>query len=129
MLMLGLILIEYTVCDILVPMSSSIRDRWSGSFEGRDAMPSGRAGWVEVEGETCASRRFHLHWKNWYWALVPLLAIAAYAPALNIGFLSDDLILLYQAKQSGIDPHILVPAPHYYLYRPPGTMLIHLASD
>ena len=60
----------------------------------------------------------------WYWALVPLLAIAAYATVLRIGFLADDFIFLYNSQQSGIDLSVFVPEPHWYIYRPLGVVLV-----
>jgi hypothetical protein len=59
----------------------------------------------------------------WLWASIPLLAIAAYAPALRVGFLADDLILLNQAQASGINLGVFLPLPGYFLYRPVGSML------
>ena len=64
------------------------------------------------------------HWHAWYWLAVPVLAAGAYLRVLGVGFLSDDLILLYQAQQGGIDPQVFVPQPHWFLYRPLGVMLI-----
>ena len=56
--------------------------------------------------------------------MIPLLAVAAYLPVLPIGFLSDDLVLLYQAEQSGINLGVFAPAPNWYIYRPLGGILI-----
>src|SRR4051812_21108601 len=63
-------------------------------------------------------------WKSWYWLAIPLLAALAYLRVLGVGFLSDDYVLLYQAQQSGIDPQIFIPQPHWFLYRPLGMMLV-----
>lgn len=71
-----------------------------------------------------ARPRLTWRWRRWYWAVIPLLAVLAYISVLGVGFLSDDFILLYQGQQSGIDASIFVPAPHWYLYRPLGMMLI-----
>lgn len=55
---------------------------------------------------------------------MPLLAIAAYATVLRIGFLSDDFIFLYNSRESGLDLGVFVPEPHWYLYRPLGVVLV-----
>jgi hypothetical protein len=79
---------------------------------------------LAIRARISAITRGILTFRWWYWAGVPLLALAAYAPVLRIGFVSDDLVLMYQAASSGIDPTIFVPQPHWYLYRPLGTMLV-----
>ena len=61
---------------------------------------------------------------RWAALSIPLLALVAYCSVLGVGFLSDDFVLLYQGQQSGIDHRIFVPQPHWYLYRPLGTMLV-----
>jgi hypothetical protein len=65
-----------------------------------------------------------VHWRAAYWLGVPALAAVAYFTVLRIGLLSDDVVLLYQAAQSGIDPRVFVPQPHWFLYRPLGTLLV-----
>src|ERR671935_2863438 len=65
-------------------------------------------------------RRF----RRWYWGLVPLLAVAAYASVLRVGFLGDDLALLGQAQTRGISAHDLLPDPDRPFYRPLGVVFI-----
>src|SRR6266566_7469335 len=65
-----------------------------------------------------------LPWRRWYWLIVPLLALVAYVSILQVGFLSDDFVLLGQARTSGINPAVFVPAPHWFLYRPLGTLVV-----
>ncbi len=60
--------------------------------------------------------------QRWYWAFIPLLATAAYVTVLRIGFLSDDYILMYGARHSGIDLRTFSPAG-WVFYRPAGTIL------
>ncbi|MBF6614066.1 MAG: hypothetical protein IVW55_13135 [Chloroflexi bacterium] len=66
-------------------------------------------------------RRFAT-FQRWYWALIPLLATAAYVTVLRIGFLSDDYVLLYGARHSGIELRTFSPAG-WVFYRPVGTIL------
>jgi hypothetical protein len=56
----------------------------------------------------------------WHWALVPMLAIIAYATVLRIGFLGDDIVLLAQAPGRGMDT--LLPSPDSVFYRPVGML-------
>ncbi|HUP27639.1 MAG TPA: hypothetical protein VM409_04325, partial [Chloroflexia bacterium] len=59
----------------------------------------------------------------WRWALIPVLAVVAYASVLRIGFLADDVGLL-QTAQAHTNPFdALVPIPRWYFYRPVGTFL------
>ncbi len=58
-----------------------------------------------------------------YWALIPLIATLAYATTLRIGFLSDDFLLLYSARQRGLDPGVWLPDLNWLFYRPVGTFL------
>jgi hypothetical protein len=60
----------------------------------------------------------------WYWALVPLLALIAYLPAITVDFLADDLHMLHEAKVEGIAADVLMPHPQWWFYRPLGTLLI-----
>ncbi len=69
------------------------------------------------------SRHMWLSFRRWYWVLVPLLAIVAYATVVRIGFLSDDLLSLQAAKQGLIDLRVFVPQECCPLYRPVGLML------
>jgi hypothetical protein len=70
------------------------------------------------------SRRAALLAKSrWVWMGVPALAIVAYAPALAIGFLSDDWELLYRAREGGFDPGALLPNPRWPSYRPFGVFV------
>ena len=69
-----------------------------------------------------SSERFH----SWYWLLVPLLALAAYATVWRIGFLADDQVLLIQAhrlQRSGLGLNDFLPQPTWSFYRPLGLLL------
>jgi hypothetical protein len=57
------------------------------------------------------------------WALVPLLAVGAYAGVLGIGFLSDDFAFLGNARANGLNAQSLLPVPYGFFYRPVGTVL------
>jgi hypothetical protein len=57
------------------------------------------------------------------WAVIPLLAMAAYLPVLRIGFLADDFLLLSQGKIAGLGLATLLPDPHWFFYRPLGKFL------
>src|SRR5688572_7193910 len=57
------------------------------------------------------------------WALLPLLAVAAYLPALRVGFLSDDPILLVGADAGGLDLASFQPNSLAPFYRPVGLLL------
>lgn len=62
--------------------------------------------------------------RGWYWLLAPLLAVVAYGPVLGVGLLSDDYVLLTQARLRGWNfQDILLPSPGWSLYRPVGTAL------
>lgn len=66
------------------------------------------------------------HFRRWYWALVPLLALVAYVTALRIGFLQDDFGLLVQAQAQKLNLQALLPnAPGStgMYYRPVATLL------
>ena len=56
------------------------------------------------------------------WLCVPLLACLAYAPVLRLGFLADDFTLLDQARASGLDLRVFLPAPGVP-YRPLAALL------
>src|SRR5690349_15417311 len=56
------------------------------------------------------------------WLLVPLLAVIAYVPVLQIGFLSDDSVLLAGGRQA-LGLQNLLPEPAWIFYRPVGTLL------
>jgi hypothetical protein len=56
------------------------------------------------------------------WLLIPLLAVIAYGPALGIGFLSDDFVLLTQSRQD-VGFSRLLPDSGWFFYRPVGTLL------
>src|SRR5207253_8539551 len=58
-----------------------------------------------------------------HWGLIPLLAVAAYAPVVSIGFLSDDFALLSQMGTGDITLGTLLPIPYWYFYRPVGMLL------
>jgi len=62
--------------------------------------------------------------RRWYWFLVPLLAIAAYATVLRIGFLGDDSILIAQTQDRHLTLDSLLPQPGGFLYRPLGLLFI-----
>ncbi len=62
--------------------------------------------------------------RRWYWLLIPLLAIAAYATVLRIGFLGDDFVLLAEADSRRVGFDLLMPRPGWFLYRPIGSLLI-----
>ncbi|HKP53143.1 MAG TPA: hypothetical protein VJ183_10890 [Chloroflexia bacterium] len=71
----------------------------------------------------------HLHtWRWWFWALVPLLAIAAYVTVLRVGFLADDFFQLNIGRLWGLDPFsgfdidvpaFLRPVGFYFAYQLP----------
>ena len=63
----------------------------------------------------------------WYWALVPLLAIVAYASVLRMGFLADDFFQLYEGHKRGKDFWWSFPTPQgpVGFVRPVGVMLIY----
>ena len=64
-------------------------------------------------------------WRRWYWALVPLLAIAAYITVLRIGFLSDDFVWLNEAQlpDSKLNAFFPDPSPTWLFYRPVSNLL------
>jgi hypothetical protein len=53
-----------------------------------------------------------------------LLAAIAYSPALKVGFLADDFVLLAQARQWTPSVRALLPNPSSFFYRPVATWLI-----
>ena len=62
-------------------------------------------------------------WHRWYWAVVPLLAVAAYITVLWIGFLADDFFQLHQGLEKGVNPiQALVDYDGGFL-RPVGVLL------
>src|SRR5207302_3812992 len=71
---------------------------------------------VAVVGDPQAFRR-------WYWAVVPVLAVAAYITVLRIGFLSDDYLLLFRVKLEGFTLSSLLPSPDSAFYRPFSNLL------
>jgi hypothetical protein len=63
-------------------------------------------------------------WHGWYWALVPVLAVAAYVTALRVGFLADDWLLLAGARVSKLNLQAAFnPNPDWPFYRPVGSLL------
>src|SRR5437870_5120761 len=60
----------------------------------------------------------------WYWVLVPVLAVVAYAPVLGAGFLSDDYILLDIAGRRIVDPSMLFPVVNPGTWRPVYLVLV-----
>ena len=60
---------------------------------------------------------------GWRWVGVPLLAVAAYAPALSVRFVSDDWLLLYAGRRKGFDLDALLPPVNGGFYRPVGSIL------
>src|SRR5947208_2836998 len=62
-------------------------------------------------------------WRRWYWALLPLLALVAYATVLRVGFLSDDLTFAYRAASGGVDLRLLLPDRSSDFYRAVGELL------
>lgn len=67
-------------------------------------------------------RRAAHHLPRWYWAAIPLLAIAAYISTAQMDFLGDDLWLLNEARKSGLILDVFVPKADWYFYRPLGTL-------
>jgi hypothetical protein len=61
---------------------------------------------------------------RWHWALIPLLAVAAYITVLRIGFLSDDFSQLYVGRATGVNLPSLLPGEQVGFYRPVGVLLI-----
>ncbi len=61
--------------------------------------------------------------RRWYWAFVPLLAVAAYASVLRVGFLSDDLGLFFIAGNKQGLAQTLLPDPGQIWYRPFGFLI------
>src|SRR5690242_14728323 len=58
------------------------------------------------------------------WAMIgALLAVAAYAPALKVGLLSDDYTLAFSAPGGWTDWAFMQPNPHIRFYRPVGLLL------
>ncbi|MDQ6695158.1 MAG: hypothetical protein M3014_12190, partial [Chloroflexota bacterium] len=57
-----------------------------------------------------------------YWLAIPFLALLAYASALRIDLLGDDLWLLNEARNSGVTLQTLVPSHDWVFYRPLGTL-------
>src|SRR5690242_6375572 len=60
---------------------------------------------------------------GWGWVGVPLLAVATYAPALGVRFVSDDWLLLYAGRRKGFDLDALLPPVNGGFYRPVGSIL------
>lgn len=60
---------------------------------------------------------------RWAWAIVPALAILAYVTVLRIGFLSDDYVLLDQARSNPGDLSVLFPRTGFEFLRPVGTFI------
>src|SRR5690349_6791497 len=60
---------------------------------------------------------------GWAWLGVPLLAIAAYAAVLGVGFVSDDWLLLYGGRRKGFELTSLLPPTNGGFYRPVGLIL------
>jgi hypothetical protein len=52
-----------------------------------------------------------------YWSSVPLLAILAYLPVIQVGFLADDFLGLDIAKRAGFDLSLMLPG-HWPNFRP-----------
>lgn len=57
------------------------------------------------------------------WALVPILALLAYAPSLAVGFLADDFLFLKYASINGWQVDILPNPGFSQFYRPIGELL------
>jgi hypothetical protein len=55
------------------------------------------------------TRRFAV-FHSWYWLLVPLLAVLAYASVVRIGWLLDDFLIVRVAQRDGIDFRAWLPA-------------------
>jgi hypothetical protein len=89
------------------------------AIEPIDPQPTGALSYRERITSALRATAF----QPWHWLLVPLLAIIAYAPALSVGFLSDDWALLLRAKEAGIDPSALIPNPYWPSYRPFGVFV------
>ena len=64
------------------------------------------------------------NFKTWYWLLVPMLAIIAYATVVRIGFLGDDLVLIANSPRHNLSLEALLPQPGGFLYRPLGLLFI-----
>jgi hypothetical protein len=63
-------------------------------------------------------------YQRWYWLVIPALAVIAYITVIRIGFIQDDFVLLYQSSVRGPDLQSLLPAPHFYFYRPLGLWFV-----
>lgn len=74
--------------------------------------------------ETRARERDTTVFRAWYWALLPVLAIVAYATVLRVGFLSDDYMQVYAGRLTGVSVPALLPGEHSGFYRPVGVLLI-----
>ncbi|MBF6612148.1 MAG: hypothetical protein IVW55_03380 [Chloroflexi bacterium] len=61
--------------------------------------------------------------RRWYWAFIPLLAVAAYATVIRVGFLSDDLGLYFIAGNKQGIAQTLLPDSGQIWYRPIGFLI------
>ena len=52
------------------------------------------------------------------WAVVPLLALLAYATVLRIGFLSDDFVTMIGGRNRGFEPPHLAARPQLDVLSP-----------
>ncbi|HEX8597594.1 MAG TPA: hypothetical protein VF952_03665 [Chloroflexia bacterium] len=115
---------------MLILMTTSALDKprsVPGTTGAENGTDSGRAG---VPGEVRGGARVSLlervgslaTFRRWYWALVPLLAIAAYVTVVRIGFLSEDMGL-NRIVQGETGWQAILPNDGLRFYRPLGFLL------
>lgn len=115
---------------MLMLMSSSTLDKprsVPGASEGAEGATSER---VTARGRVRRGARVSLAervgglaaFRRWYWSLVPLLTIAAYATVVRIGFLSEDMGL-NRISQGEVGWQALLPNDGLRFYRPLGFLL------
>ena len=63
-------------------------------------------------------------WPRWWWVCIPVFALFAYLPVVNIGFLGDDFVLLADAYDHRLDIQALFFQPGRWFYRPLGHLLV-----
>ncbi len=75
-----------------------------------------------VRPDPMSAGRSGRRWGAWV-AVVPLLAVLAYAPVVGVGFLSDDFALLLNTNGGWDDWGFLLPNSLAIFYRPVGLLL------